>query len=168
MGAALSTESVLTTAVVVGAVAVGYHQYTTAPSAGSSSAAKPKKKKKGPEQKKTVDASSLPGQFEVPSSTPAKPKKAKKKTTITESNPQPPAQQSTTSIDTDGSWTRVESRKKVGQGGELGSIRTVDITTTSDAGITPSVTESSVDEDSGDKRTTVDEWVAKPFPCSLH
>ncbi|TFK32138.1 hypothetical protein BDQ12DRAFT_692938 [Crucibulum laeve] len=83
---------------------------------------------------------------------PSKPSKSKR-TQSQRSQPQPPPssnvtkppkslQQSTTSIDTDGSWTRVEPRRRgasaVEGGGQSGP--SADFTTTSDAGITTSVT----------------------------
>ncbi|KAF5361868.1 hypothetical protein D9756_002847 [Leucocoprinus leucothites] len=195
MGATLSTESVLTTVILAGAVGVGYHQYTTNPSnaagsAESSSITKQqskKKKKKGSEEKdktgpsqsqppplpltgiSSSTSSTIPGQFD--DSFNSKPKKSKKKkpqhstTDPSATTPQPPTKplsptstipKPTTSVDTDGSWTRVEARRKAGKGDEQS---TIDVITTSDAGITSSVTENSspVDEESTDKLTTLAE-----------
>ncbi|KXN84693.1 hypothetical protein AN958_12212 [Leucoagaricus sp. SymC.cos] len=197
MGATLSTESVLTAVAVVGALGVGYHQYTASPNAAGSidtptpvSKQTKKKKKKAPEDKKAslsslqsvpvVDSSAasdgaIPGQFDDLSnaSTP-QPKKSKKKKSqpstvdpVAQHTTKPPEstsiqrseplQQSTTSIDTDESWTRVESRKKAGKGA---ATTGVDVTTTSDAGIMSSVTESSspVEEES----TLAEKLVPKP------
>ncbi|KAJ3561328.1 hypothetical protein NP233_g10262 [Leucocoprinus birnbaumii] len=187
MGATLSTESVLTAAVLVGAAGAGYYRYTNnaAGSVEPTISQQPKKKKKKGSETTTPapvplaatssTSSTIPGQFDDPPPS-SKPKKSKKKKTQPSTagpsaapqpppNPIPPSkgstrtlQQSTTSIDTDGSWTRVESRRNTGKG-------TIDVTATSDAGITSSLTEDStpIDEESTDKRTTLAEkLVPKP------
>lgn len=153
-----------------------------------------KKKKKAPEAgelpvpispstSRLVDTSStIPGQFDEP--TPAsnaktkKPKKKKAKQTNDDIAPSPtlpptaqsqtatkprshPQQLSTTSLDTEGSWTRVESRHRSGRGDEHSAV---DVTT-SDAGLTPSVTGNSspIEEDIKVKRETLAEkLVPKP------
>jgi len=148
-----------------------------------------KKKKKAPEAANLQPSplqstsnlvetpSALPGQFDEvsPSVSSSKPRKAKKKAKRS-SDPilPPPApanptsaeysqlQQSTTSIDTDGSWTRVESRHKAARGDEPGAL---DLSTTSDAGITSSVTGSSspIDEEStNERRTLAEKLVPRP------
>ncbi len=191
MGATLSTESTLTAVVLVGAVSVGYHQFKTSSTdaAGSpntpSSVKTKKKKKKAPEAVSSQTTplqstsnlvetpSAIPGQFDgspPPASNP-KPRKAKKKAKqASDPTPSPPApanptstqysqlQQSTTSIDTDGSWTRVESRRKAARG-EPGAI---DLSTTSDAGITSSVTGNSSPVDEEPRRTLAEKLTPKP------
>lgn len=153
-----------------------------------------KKKKKAPEDNTLPSPPSpstshlarppatIPGQFDADASLPSsnsKAKKPKKKTKQSNTDPVPslppstnppapiptprswPQQQSTTSIDTDASWTRVEPRRK---GGREDQPSSVDLTT-SDAGITSSVTGNSspVDGASPDKRTTLAEkLVPKP------
>lgn len=149
-----------------------------------------KKKKKAPETPNLQPSphqsasnlletsSALPGQFDEasPMVSNPKPRKAKKKAKQSSdpilpppapANPTPAEysqlQQSTTSIDTDGSWTRVESRHKAARGDEPGVL---DLSTTSDAGITSSVTGNSspVDEESTTEQMTLAEKLVPRLP----
>jgi hypothetical protein len=177
MGAAVSLESTLTTVVLVGAVGVGYTISSSSDAAGSSATKPKKKKKKGPEDRSSIpspsqstplvnSSSTIPGQFQDPPLAPSRPKKPKKKQTQKQTSELALAasavKQSTTPANADESWTRVEARRRVGRGSEQTSI---DVTTT-DAGLTSSVTENSspVDqEESTEKLTTLAErLVLKP------